>query len=254
MGSWFTVEEIDGDTFAISEYKHWEETHCYLLCGTERAILIDTGLGIADIGKVVDRLTELPVMAASTHAHWDHIGGHGRFDRIAVHEAEVDWISTRFPIPLHEVKRNLTCQPCDFPEDFRLEDYRIFHGPVQQVLHDGDCLRLGNRTIAVIHTPGHSPGHCCFYEPERRYLYAGDLIYRGCLDAFYPSTDPQLFWRSVKRIQTLAPDRILPGHHQLLIPTDLAGRIEEAFGHLWKAGKLKQGSGVFDYGDFQIHI
>lgn len=32
MPDWFTVEKIDPQTFAISEYKHWEETHCYLLC------------------------------------------------------------------------------------------------------------------------------------------------------------------------------------------------------------------------------
>ena len=43
MGDWFTIEPLDGDTFAISEYRHWEETHCYLLLGTERALLIDTG-------------------------------------------------------------------------------------------------------------------------------------------------------------------------------------------------------------------
>ena len=45
MKDWFTVEKIDEDTYAISEYQHWEETHCYLLCGTKRALLIDTGLG-----------------------------------------------------------------------------------------------------------------------------------------------------------------------------------------------------------------
>lgn len=37
MADWFTVEAIDKDTFAISEYKHWEETHCYLICGAEKA-------------------------------------------------------------------------------------------------------------------------------------------------------------------------------------------------------------------------
>ena len=59
--NWFTVEAIDTDTFAVSEYGHWEETHCYLLCGSKRAALIDTGLGIADIKKVIDSLTKLPV-------------------------------------------------------------------------------------------------------------------------------------------------------------------------------------------------
>ena len=88
MSSWFTTEIIDKDTFAISEYRHWEETHCYLLCGTKKAILIDTGLGVANIKKVVDSLTSLPVTAITTHTHWDHIGGHKYFDIIAVHEAE----------------------------------------------------------------------------------------------------------------------------------------------------------------------
>ena len=49
MKDWYTVEKIDNNTFAISEYKHWEETHCYLLCGNEKAILIDTGLGVENI-------------------------------------------------------------------------------------------------------------------------------------------------------------------------------------------------------------
>lgn len=103
MDNWFTVEQIDHDTFSISEYRHWEETHCYLLCGEKSALLIDTGLGVASIGKIVDDLTKLPVMAAATHVHWDHIGGHKYFDAIAVHEAERDWLAAGFPIPLQVV-------------------------------------------------------------------------------------------------------------------------------------------------------
>ena len=103
MKDWFTVEKIDNSTFAISEYKHWEETHCYLLCGNEKAILIDTGLGVANIKKIVDSLTKLPIMVVTTHIHWDHIGGHKFFDNIAVHEAEKDWLAVKFPIPLPAV-------------------------------------------------------------------------------------------------------------------------------------------------------
>lgn len=108
MNDWFTVEKIDDDTFVISEYKHWEQTHCYLLCGTKRAILIDTGLGVSNIQRIVNKLTELSIIAISTHIHWDHIGGHKYFDNIAVHEAEKDWLSEEFPIPLQAVKNNLT--------------------------------------------------------------------------------------------------------------------------------------------------
>lgn len=159
------------------------------------------GLGVSNIRKIVDSLTELPVMAITTHVHWDHIGGHKYFDNIAVYEAEKDWLSVRFPIPLQVVKNNLTRLPCNFPRDFDINAYQIFQGMPQRILQDGDFLNLGGREIQVIHTPGHSPGHCCFYEPERNYLYSGDLIYKGSLDAFYPTTDPQLFYQSIRRIQ-----------------------------------------------------
>ena len=140
MDNWFTIEQIDRDTFSISEYKHWEETHCYLLCGEKYAILIDTGLGVSNIRKIVDSLTKLPVMTVTTHVHWDHIGGHKYFDNIAVHEAEKDWLSVRFPIPLQVVKNNLTRLPCDFPRDFDINAYQIFQGIPQRILHRDRAL------------------------------------------------------------------------------------------------------------------
>ena len=254
MNGWFTVEKIDGQTFAISEYRHWEETHCYLLCGQEKSVLIDTGLGVSNIKRVVDRLTTLPVTVLTTHVHWDHIGGHGFFDRIAVHEAEKDWITGSFPLPLKEVKEQLTKPPCALPKEFDLDSYRLFQGEPQMLLHDGDCFDFGGRTIRVLHTPGHSPGHCCFYEQERRYLYSGDLVYKGCLDAFYPNTDPMLFYQSVKRLLELDVSRVFPGHHDLEIPVSLIREINEDFSQIEQNGQLKQGAGLFDFGDVKIHI
>lgn len=113
---------------------------------------------------------------------------------------------------------------------------------------------MGERKLSVIHTPGHSPGHCCFYEQERKYLYSGDLIYKGCLDAFYPTTDPQLFYQSVKRVQKYQIIRVLPGHYQLNITPVLIDKIEAGFSSLKQAGKLQQGNGIFTFDDFQIHI
>lgn len=274
MSDWFTVEEIDSGTFAISEYKHWEQTHCYLLCGNSCAALIDTGLGVSDIRRVVDGLTALPVMVVTTHAHWDHIGGHGRFEAspcnarvvnlpapaatacgcIAVHEAEADWLSVRFPIPLEAVKRNLLRGDCDFPADFDIDSYHLYHGTPQRILRDGDVLDLGGRELHVIHTPGHSPGHCCFYEPERGYMYCGDLIYMGRLDAFYPTTDPVLFYSSVSRVRGYDVKKLLPGHYRLDIPTTLTAEIEAVFAVLSVAGQLRHGAGTFDFGDFSIRI
>ena len=59
VDDWFTVEKIDKDTYVISEYKHWEETHCYLICGNQRTALIDTGLGVSNIRTIVEKLTDL---------------------------------------------------------------------------------------------------------------------------------------------------------------------------------------------------
>ncbi len=251
---WFTVETIDAGTFAISEYRHWEETHCYLLLGRDRALLIDTGLGVGNIRAVTDRLTHLPMTAAVTHAHWDHMGGLGDFDDIAVHRAERGWLAERFPLPLAAVKSSLTARPCGFPANFRLEDYQLYRGEPDRLLEDGDRLDLGGRAVTVLHTPGHSPGHCCFYEPDRGYLYAGDLIYSGCLDAFYPTTDPELFRQSVKKIRALDVKRVLPGHHRLDIPTSLVAEIDGAFDRLEAGGRLIQGGGIFAFDGFQIHL
>lgn len=254
MDDWFTIEQIDSQTFVISEYKHWEETHCYLLSGDESALLIDTGLGVSDIRKAVEHLTQLPVLVATTHVHWDHIGGHKGFENIAVFETEKEWLSKKFPLSLQTVKNALTKYPCEFPSDFNIDDYQIYQGEPDRLLSDGDCIDLGNRKIYVIHTPGHSPGHCCYYEPEKKYLYSGDLIYKGCLDVFYPSTDPYLFLQSIRRIQTYPVNRIFPGHHDLNIPPAITGEIEKAFSALEKEGKLVQGNGIFDFPEFQIHI
>lgn len=254
MKEWFTVEQLDSDTFAISEYGHWEQTHCYLLRGKDKALLIDTGLGVGNIRTVIDELTSLPVVVATTHVHWDHIGGHKHFEKFAVHENEKHWISGAFPLTTEDVKRNLTAKPCDFPDWFSIEAYSLFQGTPSWIFRDGDVFDLGDRMVQVIHTPGHSPGHCCFYEPRRKYLYSGDLIYQGCLDAFYPSTDPEQFFASVQKVRLLDIARIFPAHHALNIPVALIASIEEGFHTLKHCGKLEQGSGLFDFGVFQIHI
>ena len=254
MSDWFTITEIDSDTFAISENKHPSQMKSYLLCGKERALLIDTGLGVCNIAKKVSDITDLPVTAVATHVHWDHIGGHGSFSDIAVHKAESEWLSGKFPLSPEQVKAELTRLPCEFPRDFNISEYKVYQGGAGRLLHDGDCFDLGGRRIEVMHTPGHSPGHCCFYERSRGYLFCGDLLYYGCLDAFYPSTDPLLYHRSIKKIAKLSVNRLFPAHHRIPDGTALITDVEKAFNYLSNSDKLAHGMGVFDFGEFKIHL
>lgn len=254
MEDWFTVEAVDEETFAISEYRHPEETHCYLLLGSEKALLIDSGLGVSSIQAVVRRITALPVQVATTHVHWDHIGSHRFFDDIAVCETERSWLTNGFPLSLGAVRKNLLQGCSAFPASFDIEQYQIFQGEPRTVLHDGDVLPIGGRELCALATPGHSPGHICFFEPERGYLYTGDLIYAGCLDAFYPTTDPVAFMRSVKKVNALPIRRLLPGHHELRLPLEITGEVDHAFTGLYETGRLRHGAGRFAFSNFQIHL
>ncbi|NFP91190.1 MBL fold metallo-hydrolase [Clostridium sporogenes] len=254
MDTWFTVEQIDEVTYVISEYRHWEETHCYLLNGTNKSLLIDTGLGVENIKKIVDQLTNKPVIVIATHIHYDHIGGHGYFKDFYVHKDEVEWINGKFPLSLDYVKKLLVEEPCDFSANFNINQYEIFKGRPTKIIKDNDVIELGNRSIQVIHTPGHAPGHMCFYEKSSEYLFTGDLIYSGKLTAFFPSTDPTAYMESIKRISPLPVKKIFPGHHDLNVPISIIQEIKNSFIQLNKDGKLKHGSGIFTYNNFQIHI
>lgn len=250
---WFTIDQVDESTYMLSEYRHWEETHCYLLIGSERALLIDTGLGICGIDEPVRELTDREVTAVATHVHWDHIGGHRYFPDFYAHEAELNWLTGGFPLPI-QVVRTQVMDRCVTPEGFEISNYELFQGMPTGLLRDGDTIDLGGRVLQALHTPGHSPGHLCFWEAEREYLFTGDLVYGGTLFADYPSTDPEAYLRSLEKIAALPAKRLFPGHHSLDIQPELVIRMRDAFRALKAEGKLHHGSGIFDYGDWAVRL
>lgn len=254
MDKWFTIERIDEKTFAISEYEHWEQVHSYLIIGDERAILLDTGLGVANIKETISELTALPVEVMTTHVHWDHIGGHSEFDKIRAHSLERSWLEDKFPLPLDVVRKNLMSGNCKFPERFNIDTYKLPNVKEVETLQDGDIISLGGRTIRVLHTPGHSPGHICLYEEETGYLFSGDLIYKGKLDIFYPTTNPIEFMQSINKVSKLQVKRILPGHYSMQVENYIIKKIQYALNELYTKDKLIQGLGVVKYDDFSIHL
>lgn len=253
MDDWFTIDKIDQDTYVISEYRHWEETHCYLLNGSEYSLLVDTGLGICNVSSIVAKLTDKPVIAVATHIHWDHIGGHKYYPNFYAHQAELDWLNGRFPQPI-EMIRKYVVDRCDLPKDFDINAYVLFQGMPTKVLYGGEEIDLGGRTVKVLHTPGHSPGHMCFWEEERGYLFTGDLIYKGTLTAWFPSTDPEAYLHSLEKMAGLSVKQVFPGHHSLEIQPEIIVRMRGVFQRLKENGKLQHGSGVFDYGDWAVWL
>ena len=97
--------------------------------------------------------------AVATHIHWDHIGGHAHYPDFYAHEAELDWLNGAFPLTMDTI-RGMVVDRCDLPEGYDVNAYTLFQGTPTRLLHDGDTIDLGGRTIEVFHTPGHSRGIC----------------------------------------------------------------------------------------------
>ena len=102
-----------------------------------------------------------------------------------------------------ETIREMVVDRCDLPEGFCVSDYELFQGMPTKVLTDHDIIDIGGREIEVLHTPGHSPGHLCFLEKSRGYLFTGDLVYKDILFAYYPSTDPEAYLDSLEKVAAL---------------------------------------------------
>lgn len=254
---WFITEKIDERTYAISEYNHWEKVHSYLLLGDETAVLIDTGLGIGDIKKEVSQITNLPVKVLTTHVHWDHIGGHAAFDKVYVHRGDLKWFQEGLPIPIANVRDNVMygVDKKMLPKEFNIDEYKIFRGEPTGILEDNDIIDLGGRKVRIIHAPGHSPGHICVWEEEKGYLFSGDLIYKGTLFAFYPSTNPKLFMESIDKVRRIEGiQKVFPSHNEIDITNDIIERIHIAFKEIEEKNRLHHGGGFFEYKDFNIKI
>jgi len=82
-------------------------------------------------------------------------------------------------------------------------------------LHDGDELTVGTLCFRVLHTPGHTPGHVCFYEPEEGVLFDGDLLFQRGIGRYdLPGGDWQQLIASIRNVLFALPDEtiVYPGH------------------------------------------
>jgi len=166
---------------------------------------------------VVDLLSKhelTPVALLVTHGHIDHAGGAGAVVRLTDVDAYLhpddDFLVADPAVALRSLF-GVIPEPGQF--DF----------PVYSPLEDKSRLRLAGLDFDVIHTPGHTPGHCCFVLDEAGIMFSGDQLFAGAVGRWdLPGGDYEQLMASMRDRVLVYPDQmeVLPGHG----PTTTLGR------------------------------
>lgn len=172
----------------------------FLLAGTEKALLIDSGMNVDNAREIAAGLTALPVSLLNTHADRDHIGSNEQFEVFYMHPAEE-------PVYRRSGK----------PGNIL---------PVQ----DGDVLDLGGRALRIIHLPGHTPGSIAVLDTQNRALISGDPIQtHGRIFMFGEHRSMPDYIVSLKRLETLSDqfDEIWPAHADIPVSPQVIRQLRE---------------------------
>lgn len=178
-------------------------TNCYVLGDevTKMAALIDPG----DHGKrlalqVMQDGYQLE-MILLTHGHFDHISGVSG----VLEEAERLYPGKEIPVYIHQ--EDYPCSSTNFHMDVSLSGT-----PGIRYYADGDTVQLGELTIEVIGTPGHTKGGVCLKVEDA--LFTGDTLFCGsCGRTDFRSSSPQQMLQSLKKLALIPGDyEVYPGH------------------------------------------
>ena len=176
------------------------QANCYLLSDEEGATaVIDPGDEAGTILETV-RAGELAVEAILlTHAHFDHILA---ADELRRETGAPVYVSETDAPALADPRRSLTVLAKGGAGPLRAD----------HLLKDGEELRVGRLAVSVLHTPGHTPGSCCFLCGDA--LFSGDTLFAGSIGRTdFPGGDDQAMAASLRMLAALEPGiRVFPGH------------------------------------------
>ncbi len=178
-------------------------SNCYLLEDNGEVMIVDPSASAASILRKIQEMGGKPVAILLTHGHFDHIMS---IDTLRQHSPDLQ-------VYIHEGDAPML-------SDGQKNGFSLFFGqdrvysPADRLLKAGDMLRVGNATLEVIHTPGHSPGSVCYLCREDGILLTGDTLFAdniGRCDLWGGSH--ATIMESLKRLRGLDGNlTIYPGH------------------------------------------
>ena len=213
----YHIEEIAPGAYKIYERR---DASMYLVCGKEKACLIDAGFGLNDLKALVAELTALPVVLVNTHGHEDHVlGNHWFYDggarRVFLHPADQSMyraIVSGYAKMLADpwVKEN-------YAEFLRGFDPSAVRFPEAEDIRDGDTIDLGGKILEVIELPGHTAGSILLLDRDAKICYSGDAVIEHAW-LFLPESLPlEAYAAALRRARLILGDagveRIYDGHY-----------------------------------------
>lgn len=208
--------KITDDTWVLSFMNGSE--YMYLLEGTDKALLIDTGYGAGNLRACVEKLTDKPVMVVNTHYHPDHSAGNGEFEEVMLSggwEIDAPSVSTPGLIPFDISK-------LPYP------DYK------KVIIKGGDIIDLGDRKITVIDVkPAHCNSSLFFYDEANGMIFVGDELEPGQVNLFDNSYNPDAPYDVRERLDNFRSntEKVLSLHAKYICPNHNGTPMAESYLH-----------------------
>ncbi len=179
------------------------QTNCYLVSCTKmkEAVVIDPGDEAPRILREIKKAGLSLRLIVNTHAHFDHVGANG-----PLHEA------TGAPIAIHSQDAEALTLPVAI---FGLTFKEPVSPPAERLLEDGEEIAVGEETLQVLYTPGHTPGGISLYHILRPAVFSGDALFQmGIGRTDLPGGDTETLERSIRTRLFTLPDTtvVYPGH------------------------------------------